>query len=58
MGHRVILVWLRAVGIVVEEVLGNGRDAPISFQSLCGNRDRGGGRGMVGRRNQWGRWGG
>ena len=58
MGHWVILVWLRAVGIVVEEVLGNGRDTTSFFESLCGNRDRGGGRGMVGRRNQWGRRGG
>ena len=44
MGHRVILVWLRAVGIVVEEVLGNGRDTTSFFESLCGNRDRRGGR--------------
>ena len=57
MGHRVILVWLRAVEIVVEEVLGNGRDTSF-FESLCGNRDRGGGRGMVGRRNPLGRKGG
>ena len=35
MGHRVILVWLRAVGIVVEEVLGDGRDN-ISFNPFVG----------------------